>query len=88
MQYNETLYAFVYLDKWGLENPLNGHFEGEERPFISNCSEEITRMSYDAITIAERQEVRIKLVKYQKEHEVDFSYFVNSPQQKGQQLLT
>ena len=76
MHHQENLYAFVYLDSNGMDKTLVGHFNNEERPFISDCSEEITRMSYAAIQLAAKRELKIKLVKYQKEHEIDFSRFV------------
>lgn len=77
MQNQQALYAFVYSDKDGNDKTLVGYFNEKERPLISDCSEEITRMSYTAIAIAAKYELKIKLVKYQKEHEVDFSRFVN-----------
>ncbi|QFT09315.1 hypothetical protein FIV04_04980 [Vibrio sp. THAF190c] len=78
MQYHQALYAFVYADKDGIDKTLIGYFNEKERPLMSNCSEEITKMSYAAIEIAAKRELKIRLVKYQKEHEIDFSRFVES----------
>ena len=78
MQHHQALYAFVYSDKDGTDKTLVGRFNEKECPLISDCSEEITRMSYAAVEIAAKRELKIKLVKYQKEHEIDFSRFVKS----------
>jgi len=76
MQHNEnTMYAYVYKGQKGTGNTLIATIDNQEKPLISNCLDEIKNMSNLAIDLAAQHNLRVKLVKYQKEQEIDFGMF-------------
>ena len=78
MQHNEnTMYAYVYKGQNGADNTLIATLGNQEKPLVSNCLDEIKNMSNLAIDLAAQHNLRVKLVKYQKEQEIDFGMFFN-----------
>lgn len=76
MQHNKSMYAYIYSGKDGTENTLVATINNEEKPLISCCADEIKRMSSLAIDLASKHNLKVKLVKYQREQEIDFGLFV------------
>ena len=76
MQHNEnTMYAYVYKGQNGTDNTVIATIDNQEKPLVSNCLDEIKNMSNLAINLAAQHNLRVKLVKYQKEQEIDFGMF-------------
>lgn len=76
MQHNEnTMYAYVYKGQNGTDNTLIATIDNQEKPLVSSCLDEIKNMSNLAIDLAAQHNLRVKLVKYQKEQEIDFGMF-------------
>ena len=76
MQHNEnTMYAYVYKGQNGTDNTLIATNDNQEKPLVSNCLDEIKNMSNLAIDLVAQHNLRVKLVKYQKEQEIDFGMF-------------
>ncbi|MGI9874741.1 hypothetical protein [Vibrio chagasii] len=76
MQHNEnTMYAYVYKGQNGTDKTLIATIDNLEKPLVSNCLDEIKNMSNLAIDLAAQHNLRVKLVKYQKEQEIDFGMF-------------
>ncbi|MCG9543067.1 hypothetical protein L1D37_04655 [Vibrio sp. Isolate33] len=76
MQHDNNMYAYVYSGNDGTENTLIATVDNQEQPLISSCVHEIKRMSSLAIDLAAQHNLKVKLIKYQREQEIDFSLFV------------
>ncbi|ARP38734.1 MULTISPECIES: hypothetical protein [Vibrio] len=76
MQHDNNMYAYVYADNEGTENTLIATIDNQEKPLISNCFNEIKRMSNLAIDLAVEHNLKVKLVKYEREQEIDFGLFL------------
>ncbi|MFS1443230.1 MULTISPECIES: hypothetical protein [unclassified Vibrio] len=76
MQHDNNMYAYVYAGNDGTENTLIATVDNQEKPLISSCVDEIKRMSCLAIDLAAKHDLKVKLVKYQREQEIDFGLFV------------
>ncbi|CAV19262.1 hypothetical protein AB4516_08655 [Vibrio sp. 10N.222.54.F12] len=76
MQHDNNMYAYVYADNEGTENTLIATVDNQEKPLISSCFNEIKRMSNLAIDLAAEHNLKVKLVKYGREQEIDFGLFL------------
>ncbi|MEZ8720008.1 hypothetical protein AB6D66_02940 [Vibrio pomeroyi] len=76
MQHDNNMYAYVYSGNDGTENTLIATVDNQEQPLISSCVHEIKRMSSLAIDLAAQHNLKVKLIKYHREQEIDFGLFV------------
>lgn len=76
MQHNNSMYAYIYSGVDGTENTLIATVDNQEKPLISSCVDEIKHMSSLAIDLAAKHNLKVTLVKYQREQEIDFGLFV------------
>ncbi|MFI3276063.1 hypothetical protein [Vibrio sp.] len=76
MQHDNNMYAYVYSGNDGTENTLIATVDNQEQPLISSCVHETKRMSSLAIDLAAQHNLKVKLIKYQREQEIDFGLFV------------
>ncbi|ERM61327.1 MULTISPECIES: hypothetical protein [Vibrio] len=76
MQHDNNMYAYIYSGSDGTENTLVAIVDNEEKPLISSCVNEIKRMSTLAINLAAKHNLKVKLVKYHREQEIDFGLFM------------
>lgn len=76
MQHDNNMYAYVYSDSDGTVKTLIATIDNQKKPLISTCTHEIKRMSSLAIDLAAQHNLKVKLVKYQKEQEIDFGLFM------------
>lgn len=76
MQHDNTIYAYVYTHHDGTETTLIATVDNQQKPLVSRCVQEIKSMSSLAIDMAAQHNLRVKLVKYQKEQEIDFGMFL------------
>lgn len=76
MPHNNSLYEYIYSGVDGTGNTLIATVDNQEKALISSCVDEVKHMSSLAINLAAKHNLKVTLVKYQREHEIDFGLFV------------